>query len=566
MAGIDDGSLLGFIRGIHQRQVNRNIEDAERNYLTDPQAAIAAVNQVKGGGPEAAQVLRQRYIADQTAQTKLQQDQQTRYLGAVRNMAGMLGQARDSGGDIGAAFDTLAPVMKSGLGMSDDEIGQWKAKLTQNPSLIDALARDANAKLMNISAGAAVYDPNTRKEVYSNPGLTKPIQIRRGDGGVDLLIYDPAQRAFVQQGNAAPTGAPASGGAPAAGGGVGTNNPLNMRDPATGTFRNFATPQEGLAATQQQLARYFQTGKNTINSIVDGTGPKNPGWLGWPTNPGQDNSAESRANYKTLLQQRLGLGPNDPIPPARMNDLISAMSEAEGSTSRAASGGVAAPQPVYSTPGKPTKPGYHIATPEEKKAAGVDLDTPYQVSPDGKIEKIGERSAASQRSLGRAQPGQVVNYYKSLQSLKAEAARLLGSRDLDSAVGPIQSRIAGYYDKDAAQFQNDVGALGSKLGLQTINQLKELSKTGATGFGNLTEKEGELLREQLGSLKLNGSEEGLRRTLTNIEGWAQDQLDAMPPINNVPPKAIQYLRTHPDTKAQFDEHYGDGMSVIFLGK
>jgi len=220
--------------------------------------------------------------------------------------------------------------------------------------------------------------------------------------------------------------------------------------------------------------------------------------------------------------------------------------------------------PIYSSQGKPAKGG-RMATPQDKQQLGLDADTPYWIDDTGKPNKVGERPMGSQRKLGTASPAMVTDYYDTVKGMKSEAERLLNSPDLDRAVGPIQGRFAGIYDKRASGFQTALGSLGSRLLVQTLSKLKQLSATGASGFGNFSNKEGDTLREQQGTLDVHSSEDEIRRTLRNIVNWSDDQLGAMPDFGKVPKAAIRELRQNPKSRAQFDEVFGDGMADFYLG-
>jgi hypothetical protein len=62
-------------------------------------------------------------------------------------------------------------------------------------------------------------------------------------------------------------------------------------------------------------------------------------------------------------------------------------------------------------------------------------------------------------------------------------------------------------------------ALGSIEAQKLVNQiqaLKETSATGSTGFGSLTEREGQLLMDRLGALRQGQSPEVLKESLSDI--------------------------------------------------
>lgn len=576
MAGYAAGNIVDFIRGFGQRKEAAQVKEAQKNYLNDPAAAIQEVNQIN---PNVALALRDDNQNQMNIQADTLKKSQAQYLGAVKNMAGMLRNVRDQGGDLGAAFDGLTPTMTRGFGMAPEEVLEWKAKITGNPALIDALEQDADEKAQLLTPGSKLY--KNGKIVADNPAQPKVVQAKRGDGGVDIMVFDPDTGLFVNQGTggASAPGAGVGGSSGVQGGkyngpltvnpearGVRNGNPGNIKDGkfaqsqpgylgSDGTFAKFA-PGFGEKAQENLLINnYFGKGLNTVEAIVDK-------YLGAGDG---ENSQASRANYKAYVTGRLGLQPGDPVPTQSVRQLGQAMREFENGSGPQ---GAANAGPVYSTPGKPTKPGYRIATPAEKQAAGVDAATPYQISPEGKIEKIGERAAgaAGKATLGKATPQQVTTYRGQLNSMVQQVDRILKSPDFNTAVGPIQGRIAGYLSKGAADVQNDIQSLRDRIVVRTLEQMKAMSKTGASGFGNFTEKEGTRLENQLGNLSTTGGEDGLRRSLEEVKQWAADQMAALPNADRVPKAAKAFLLANPQTAGQFDAMYGAGSSNLILGK
>ncbi len=87
--------------------------------------------------------------------------------------------------------------------------------------------------------------------------------------------------------------------------------------------------------------------------------------------------------------------------------------------------------------------------------------------------------------------------------------------------GSVLSMLPG---TDARNLQAELDTIGSGSMLQTMQALKAASPTGATGMGALSDSEGKLLRESLGSLDTWQSPEQLRRNLLNIKKVYTDML------------------------------------------
>lgn len=122
---------------------------------------------------------------------------------------------------------------------------------------------------------------------------------------------------------AGPMGAP---GSPAMPRGLRNNNPLNIEAGSftqgqpgfagsDGRFAKFESPDQGTAAASKLLDTYqSKYGLNTPAGIIGRWAPQ-----------GENNSNA----YAATIAKKLGIGPNDPIPPEMRPQLIAAMSEVE---------------------------------------------------------------------------------------------------------------------------------------------------------------------------------------------------------------------------------------------
>ena len=78
--------------------------------------------------------------------------------------------------------------------------------------------------------------------------------------------------------------------------------------------------------------------------------------------------------------------------------------------------------------------------------------------------------------------------------------------------GTTSIPFAFYSDSPAGKIRSLVAQLGSPIAIDALTRLKESSKTGASGFGALSEKELTLLIDQLGRLDPNTTEKEIFRT------------------------------------------------------
>jgi hypothetical protein len=153
--------------------------------------------------------------------------------------------------------------------------------------------------------------------------------------------------------------------------GIRNNNPLNIEDGqfargqpgyagSDGRFAKFETPEHGVSAADKLLNSYqANQGLNTINGIVGRWAPSTDG-----------NNTKA---YAAHVAAQMGIGPNDPIPPAMRPQLIAAMAAHENGiplppaatkVPQAAPTGLLAPiQPPGATPAAPVAPPPSPAAP-----------------------------------------------------------------------------------------------------------------------------------------------------------------------------------------------------------
>lgn len=128
--------------------------------------------------------------------------------------------------------------------------------------------------------------------------------------------------------------------------GIRNNNPLNIEagdftkgQPgfagSDGRFAKFDTPEQGTQAASALLDSYGRRGLNTPAGIVGRWAPAGDG--------GNNPTA-----YAAAVAQKLGIGPNDPVPPEMRPQLIAAMGQQENGRPINGAGGApaAAPPPA----------------------------------------------------------------------------------------------------------------------------------------------------------------------------------------------------------------------------
>lgn len=179
-----------------------------------------------------------------------------------------------SGNPVGSGFPTTqTPNNVATLGQQDRHWGNLSANQIEQ----DRRAREQIeiARRNSDIAGGRLQNDSTN--TYFNTGM--PGANVPGGGGVPAPAPSPAP--LPQQG------------------GVDPNNLGNIRPPGQSTgFQRFNTPQEGLAAIDQNLQAYGAKGINTIEKIISTWAP-----------PSENNTQA----YVASVAQRLGINPQQPL-------------------------------------------------------------------------------------------------------------------------------------------------------------------------------------------------------------------------------------------------------------
>lgn len=582
-----DGTLFGLVRDINDRRTAARVRDSLRqnDYFNKPMEAITALNDA--GFLDQAVNLRDQEAARQALLAKQQREMsnadQERYRTALQGVTRSLQSARDTPGlDLGSEYDRLAPSFVRGFGMKPEEVTQLREQVVGNPQILDQFAEmfaDPNKQRFGVlPGGGQVYNQNTGAVGARNPGTVKTVQMKRGDGGYDLYVVDQEGN-LVNSGVSTPGGAPAA--APGTGGitggtysgplginpqarGVRNNNMGNIKDGpwakrqpgyvgSDGTFAKFATPEAGTAAQESLLTNFYVNGQRTVNDIVNK-------YLGGPNN--KENSTASQANYKAYVAGRLGIPADQPVPQSMTQQLAQAMREFEnGGGPAPARGG-----PVASTPGKPVTPeGWRDLTPDEKRTRGLDPNRVYQIgisgANTGRIQNVGGQPAVGKAGKPAGvtlQAHQIA--VQDMQRLRDQANRILKNPAFDQATGSIQGRLPSIFQSTVG-FDNELTSYRDATVVRTLQSMKQASPNGASGFGSLTEKEGERLQNANGPLSQTDPTT-LRRTL---QSNAHDAMISIGMLFNIPPDATELLIRNPALAPAFDVKYGVGLAKKILG-
>lgn len=158
-----------------QGQQQRKLRNALTAFQNNPEQGLAEVMQVS---PEVGLQLQQQQTRRQQVQGVNQQREFERGRAAQLSAVRALKSARDSGADMGQAFDRLAPAIQN-MGVDQQQLQQLRQTVIDNPQALDALEQ-------------GLLDPSTvnqqqRLQASGQPQVTgQPIQV------IDPETGDPA--------------------------------------------------------------------------------------------------------------------------------------------------------------------------------------------------------------------------------------------------------------------------------------------------------------------------------------------------------------------------------------
>jgi hypothetical protein len=150
----------------------------------------------------------------------------------------------------------------------------------------------------------------------------------------------------------------------------------------------------------------------------------------------------------------------------------------------------------------------------DAQALGLDPSTTWQRSSAGEVKKVGEAGDPGKDALGDAIKNLGID---ELISNVKKARSTVDAGYATGITGAVLSRVPG---TDAADFRGYIDAIQGGIILEKLQALKEASKTGASGLGALSEKEGERLAASVAAIKPNMSDKALKDSFDAIEQHA----------------------------------------------
>lgn len=208
-------------------------------------------------------------------------------------------------------------------------------------------------------------------------------------------------------------------------------------------------------------------------------------------------------------------------------------------------------------------------TPEVYKALFPEPSTPKEVTPptgyrfknDGSLEPIPGSEAA--RKLEKEAKSEKAtfdqNLAKATQSKNFVESTIPKISILTSGLGAYTSIIPG---SPARNIKSDIQEIKSRLGLDALLAAKATSPTGASGFGQLSDKEMEILQAQVANLDQAQSPQQLRDKLSKIVQHYNNVLSLIQGTNpynanNPAPEGVS-IQLSPNQR--FDELIKSGMT------
>lgn len=163
--------------------------------------------------------------------------------------------------------------------------------------------------------------------------------------------------------------------------------------------------------------------------------------------------------------------------------------------------------------------------------------------PGSPADLAAQAAAKEQERLNAAKTRSDADKAETTMDATASVLDILKNADTP-ATGTLSRPFALYSGTPAGKVRSYVSTLQSGVALGAMSRLKEMSSTGATGFGALSEKELDLLISDIGALNPDTTEpEIFQKTIERIQSRSKRVADDI--VKNVSPERIQELGLQP---------------------
>lgn len=529
-------NIIGIVRGINDRKRTHAVNEELKNYLADPNAAIAAVNQIDA--PAAIALDRQRR-ADEASRIAAGNAAADRGFALTRDM--LRGLPEDA--DVGAAYDKVSPFLQT-LGVRPEQLAGFRDAVTTNRNVL--LDDDAYKALMTDRYETKIGTPGSHV-IRGGQVIDKvpfAIKAETTPAGSSTNIFNPNTGRFE------------TGGAPSAPAitSPADNPPMGAQPTATPTLGLLRPLFRAQESSGDYTAVNPETGALGVGQVMPKTGQALAKRLGlaWRPDMMKKNDPASMRYQDAIsdaaMQESIDAGGGDlaktfshyysgsttayqnpkgnPKTAKYVQEMLAraakAGAPAPANAGEPSAGGVVVTPTSVVVPPKPAAPKntYRAATPQELAAAGYPKGTAAQVGTDGKMVNVKTPPAANQPKPYDQEKAR--STADSLTTFTTMATELLNDRGLDGAVGNFQGRMPGLLLSQAAvNFRNKLDSFKSNIGLNKLMELKAASTQGASGFGNLSNEEGRRLEQAFGTLEGTNDESVIRANLKIIIDTSQ---------------------------------------------
>lgn len=558
---------------MRERRKEKKISNAMAGWDEDPESVIQEVFNIdRNEGMK----LRKIHLDDVAAQAEAREAKTKMQIGTMARIADYLDAADDDPNvNVNDAYTKIIPILKGTLGLDDNEVEYYRGAVNQDPKMLKRLiGTSGDEKPILMGPGTQMRDSqgNLIAEAPFAPRDAKTISVKRGDGGEDVYVFDPASGRFVMGGNTttpAPTGNPNPG--------------------AAGGFLDYLAEVE--------------SGDQNIPSAVDGD-PAGPGtksqghfqittptWQDFAPKVGVDlskypNAMSAPRDVQAVVAEAIPFNRFGPRTQRMMQERYGPLdgNATIGELAARSGGGGEKLAPTISSPGKPGGGRARQLSDEEVKTRRLDPRYRWQEMPNGETKIIGPAGQAGggkqTQSIG-AKKAHALAVFDKLDEMAATAKQVINSKGLDRITG-VMGVFPNFPGGDAANAEAKLNKLKSQVAFNVLQIMRDMSKTGGA-LGNVSNYEIKTLENNLASLEKAQSADEFRSELGKIvdhvtrmkkrvrDAAIEDGVDfgsGGGGGGGIPSGAINMLKQNPTPQMRkfFDQKYGAGKAAEILGK
>jgi hypothetical protein len=533
-------NIIGIVRGINDRKKSARVDDVlsgggdpSKNYLNDARGAAQGVMDID---PRLAIQMSGVLDAKDTAAA----DRKRKMAGENTATMAKYFRSIDPAGDVGGAIDNVGTYLTEAFGIEPGNIAAFKQAAMANPELLAGIDDDAFEAMAKDRFNDTIATPGSivRRGGKTVEKVPYGSRVVNTPAGTLSRVFNPNTGQYEDEEGSAPQLSP-SGSAPTPGN---PSAPLSLE-----TLRPHFVKQE---SSGDYTAKNKETGALGRYQIMPETGQALAKRLGLPWRPDmmtQDTPSARRyqdafgdaaiqeaidygkgdldetTGYYYAGPDKKGWGPKTRQYQEDMRGRLGGSNLAE-QPAEAVMGRTSTynpPAPKTATP----KPQANILSPAEAVELGFDKGTIVQRDENGNF-KVLQKPSATAAKMDQKTIDNGKQMVDSFEGLMQKAQFLLqNKKGMDEATGFIAGRLPALaLGQDAQNFVNDLENLKQNIGLSALASFKAMSAAGASGFGNLSNAEGERLNSLFGTLERTSDVATIRRTLATIMDIAQDKV------------------------------------------